>query len=100
MADVRVRLDASAIRELFDSEDSDVAAELLRRGLKVERAAKRNAPVDTGRLRSSIGTNLGHDSDGLYVEVGSEVEYALYQELGTRRMPAHPYLRPALRAAG
>ncbi len=32
----------------------------------------------------------------LTVRVGSNVEYAKYLELGTRRMAARPWLRPAL----
>jgi len=99
MADFRIQLDPAVIAALVEDEDGPVAADLLRRGLAVERAAKRNAPVDTGRLRSSIDTNLGTDDNGVYVEVGSDVEYALHQETGTRFQPGQPYLRPALKAA-
>lgn len=60
--------------------------------IKVEKSAKQNAPVDTGRLKASIT----HKVDGLMGVVGSDVEYAPYIELGTQRMKAQPYLRPAL----
>ena len=45
--------------------------------------AKRNAPVDTGRLRSSIVPEVrqGNPIEGI---VGSNVDYAPYMELGTR----------------
>lgn len=35
-------------------------------------------------------------SDAVYV-VGTNVEYAVYQEFGTSKMAAQPYLRPAVR---
>lgn len=51
------------------------------------------APVDTGRLRQSIG--LQKRGEGHY-RVGTNVEYAPYVEYGTRRMAAQPFMRPAL----
>ncbi len=53
----------------------------------------------TGRLRSSISTALGADAQGVYCDVGTNVEYGGFVELGTRYMRARPYLRPALPAA-
>ena len=38
-------------------------------------------PVDTGNLRNSIGYAV----DGTTVYVGTDVEYAVYHELGTRK---------------
>lgn len=83
------------LNELLAGKDGPVAKLLLQQAIKVETAAKRLAPVDTGRLRSSITHQLGSDGEGLYAQVGSDVEYAIFQELGTRYMDAHPYLRPA-----
>ena len=76
-----------------------VGRDLTRRAIRVESAAKQLAPVDTGRLRSSITWALGKDGRGLYAAVGTNVFYAVFQELGTRYMAAHPFLVPALRAA-
>ena len=66
--------------------------------LIVEADAKRNAPVDTGRLRGSI-TNEVRKIAGAVLEgrVGTNVNYAKYVELGTSRQDPQPYLRPALR---
>ena len=78
----------------------EIHNEILRRTIKVERAAKRNAPVDTGRLRSSITrSNVVRNGDSLEVAIGTDVEYGPYVELGTSRQRAQPYLRPALDAA-
>lgn len=59
--------------------------------IAVESEAKRRAPVDTGRLRASIT----HDSDATGAIVGTNVEYAPFQELGTSKMQAQPFLVPA-----
>lgn len=52
--------------------------------LVVERSAKQNSPVDTGRLRASIVPEvIGRDKEVQGI-VGSNVKYAPFMELGTR----------------
>jgi HK97 gp10 family phage protein len=63
--------------------------------LLVERDAKKNAPVDTGRLRASITHYVEKEKEIVGI-VGTNVEYAKYQEFGTSKMPPHPFLFPAL----
>lgn len=59
----------------------------------IEGKAKMLAAVDTGALRNSIkAKQLGE----LTWEVAPHVDYAWYQEFGTSKMPAHPYLIPAV----
>lgn len=53
---------------------------LEKSGRSVEARAKEKAPVDTGRLRASIGIEVGK----LEVKIGSPVSYAPYLEFGTR----------------
>lgn len=80
--------------------------------LKIERTAKKLAPVDTGRLRSSIRWELKK----LAGAVLTDVHYAPFQEFGTGRrgaasgvdvpkgyayggsrgIPANSFMRPAL----
>lgn len=60
--------------------------------LMLEAEAKKNAPVDTGRLMNSIATSAA--GPGTY-EVGPTVDYGAYVELGTRFMAPEPYLMPA-----
>lgn len=91
--------DEQALDELFSSPRGPVGRDLARRTIQVESAAKRAAPVDTGRLRGSITRELGEDAQGLVGRIGTNVEYAPHVELGTSRMTAQPYLRPALSAA-
>lgn len=79
--------------------DREIAKDLERRAVKVEAAAKRLCPVDTGRLRSSITHETGTDDRGHVARIGTNVVYGVYVELGTSRAKAQPYLRPALGAA-
>lgn len=44
--------------------------------------------VDTGRLRSSIASRAFPD----HVEIGTNVQYAVMHQLGTRFFPARPFL--------
>jgi HK97 gp10 family phage protein len=62
-------------------------------GGMAESYAKQLCPVDTGRLRNSI-THQQEDENT--VAIGTNVVYAPFVELGTRRMAAQPYLRPAI----
>ena len=67
--------------------------------LLVQRDARKNAPVDTGRLRASIVPEVrphGRDVQGI---IGSNVKYAPHQEFGTRRgLIGKRYLQRALEA--
>jgi HK97 gp10 family phage protein len=94
-----IRFYPDALAQLLESTSGPVAKDLLRRTIKVESAAKRLCPVDTGRLRSSITHSVERDAKGLAGIVGTDVEYGIHVELGTRRSRPQPYLRPALKAA-
>lgn len=63
-------------------------------GGMAETYAKETVPVDTGRLKNSITHEV--EGDGRAVVIGSNVEYAPFVELGTVKMSARPYLRPAV----
>lgn len=67
-------------------------------GQVVENSAAGYAPVDTGNLRNSITHEV--DDGSHIVAIGTNVEYAPYQELGTSRMKAanggRGFLRPAV----
>jgi HK97 gp10 family phage protein len=69
-------------------------------GLAVSKAARdiqgraqTKAPVDTGALRNSIQAAQVRPF-AWRVTVGAE--YGIYQEFGTRRMPARPFFFPAV----
>jgi HK97 gp10 family phage protein len=63
-------------------------------GSDIETMAKDLAAVRTGYMRSTIY----HKVEGLSLELGATASYAPFQEFGTRRMAAHPFMRPAFDA--
>jgi HK97 gp10 family phage protein len=99
MSDVVLKLDRAALDALLKGPSGPVAKDIQRRALQVDAAAKGFAPVDTGRLRSSITNEMGVDGQGVFARIGTDVEYAIYQEFGTRFQAGTPFLRPALDAA-
>ena len=61
----------------------------------IQAGAKNRAPVDTGALMGSISHEYSRSGSTLRGEVGPTVNYGGFVELGTSRMSAQPYLRPA-----
>ena len=58
----------------------------------VKAEAQRIVPVRSGYLRSTIYAKVQE----WVVNVGADAAYALFVELGTKYMQAHPYLYPAI----
>jgi len=77
----------------------DTVAKAQRLAHKAARNMRQLAPVDTGRLRNSIGVTEGADARGLYFDVGPTVDYAIHVEYGTSRSPAQPFVRPGVAEA-
>lgn len=81
---------AERLKELQQSVESNLETAMKEISLRVMADAKRNAPVDTGRLRASIDQDVERVTEHtVRALVGSNVEYAPYQEI------INPYLRPA-----
>lgn len=64
---------------ILDEFQNAIASALEMCGMTAEKYAKQLSPVDTGALRNSIT----HTVDGNMATVGTNQEYAIYQELGT-----------------
>lgn len=114
---VKVKL-TSRREECIDILRYGINAALEVVGSKVAGYALLLAPVDTGRLKNSItwatektegrGYSYEDDNGKKYddkvgvgvpkggVAVGTNVEYAVYQENGTSKTKAHPFLKPAV----
>ncbi|MDP2362911.1 MAG: HK97 gp10 family phage protein [Ignavibacteria bacterium] len=98
MADVFVELenkeevDKAFTRVLKKLSDKDL---ITRAAMVVERQAKINATerpgprVRTGRLRSSITSEIISETTA---RVGTNVVYGSFLEFGTEKMPAYPFL--------
>ena len=76
----------------------EALGEAIARGLEIiggaaEGYAVDECPVGTGNLQNSITHEPENERT---MVVGTNVEYAPFVELGTRKMRAQPYLRPAL----
>ena len=56
------------------------------------------APVKTGLLRSRMQVRQvsGGGSDTVMFELYNDTPYAIFQEMGTKHMRAHPFLTPAM----
>ena len=63
-------------------------------GRKVVAKARSLAPVDTGKLRDSIGYT--YDQRELKLRFHVDVPYGFFVEFGTRFNRAQPFLRPAI----
>jgi hypothetical protein len=52
--------------------------------------------LDSASVRESLNDLVDEwDTDAVYV-TGTNVEYAVYLEFGTRKMPPYPFFRPAI----
>jgi HK97 gp10 family phage protein len=89
-----------------DALEDQVEQALIAVGITAENNAKREIThavydtpesksyVRTGRLRNSLTHSVEMNEKAVYI--GSNVEYAAPVELGTSKMRARPYLRPAV----
>ena len=78
-------------KEVLSALDKAIERGLEAIGLTAEGHAKKETPVDTGRLRNSIS----HATDKEAAYIGTNVEYAPYVELGSPTVKAHHMLQRA-----
>ena len=98
-----------------DAVDNSVRMSNMQIGVAIASQAKLLAPVDMGQLRNSLSAisfdemELLNDSDGEKakqlstlglkdgeVYAGSNSDHATFQEYGTVKQPAQPFLRPSV----
>lgn len=63
----------------------------------VQRIIKQKGVYDTGRLHDSMDYQI--DTENKTIKTGTDVPYAQYNELGTWKMAARPFLVPSLEEA-
>ena len=99
-ARAEAKMDASAeilvkhVKDSMREPKSGLEGKKPGKGFLTQRSAPGESPaVQYGHLlRSIIQENIGR----LARRVGTNMEYGLYLELGTKKMAARPFLRPAL----
>jgi hypothetical protein len=92
MADENLRLEIQGLRQTQEKMEQmvrDLSGDAMLQGMRdatliVERDAKKNVPVDTGRLRASITPEVYYRFRQLRGIVGTNVFYGPYVETGTR----------------
>jgi len=75
--------------------EHDVEVELDPVGADMKDIARSLVRVRTGFLQSTIY----YMAKGMLLEFGATADYASYNEFGTSRMSAQPFMRPALDAS-
>ena len=81
-------------KNVLNEVDRRIRRDLITSAVLVERSAKQIVPVKTGTLKRSIVHEPVNPKRE--VRVGTNVKYGPFVELGTSKMSARPYLRPAL----
>jgi len=94
--DEQLRDLAKAFKTYAVKADDATAAGLTAAAIVVQKDAITLSPVDTGLLKKSILRRLVKAPKGHIAEVGTNVEYAPFQEFGTSKMEPQPFLTPAL----
>lgn len=79
----RIVLNNAELNRLLKSRSGGVGKAIFTKGKKVESEAKRRCPVDSGRLRSSISTEISLTNKGPVARVGTNVKYAVFVHEGT-----------------
>lgn len=90
-----------AIVQVLDDWDSGLRANVEHLLAMAAEEARKRCPVDTGRLRRGIETdiNTGEGASEVVGELFDDVDYAPFVEFGTRYMRAQPFLRPGMAMA-
>ena len=95
-----LKMDAKATVKLdprWRQVEEKVNAALKIAAFSVERKGKEKSPIDTGANRDSIFVAEVDDIGGAPAyRIGPTTEYGPFLEFGTSKMPARPYMIPAL----
>lgn len=82
----------SRIPQICAAMPARAGAVVQKTAMDIEATAKGLAPVDTGALMNSI---QAQPTGQLSAIVNTGVDYAIYQEYGTYKMAAQPFMVPA-----
>lgn len=98
MASVRIDIHGSVLNRLLRSPNGPVARDMLKRGKKVQAAARRRVNSRTGDLARSIDVSIVISGGAAGVKIGSDLYYARFVHDGTGIYgPSHRPIRPSRR---
>lgn len=80
---VRIEINGSALNRLLRSPGGPVARDMIRRGQKVQAAARRRINSRTGRLSRSIEVNIVIVGGTAGARIGTDLHYARFVHDGT-----------------
>lgn len=99
MSSISIKIDAERYQKFLTGAPNKIAKiiqnVIYKGALLVERYGKQNAPVDTGRLRASISTEIRPTS----ATVSTHTNYAIYVHDGTRFITGRPFMTNAAESA-
>ncbi len=94
---VRISIRARSVLGSVPRAMNAAGGDLIHRGLRVgEATAKRESPVRTGFLRSTIGMRMTSTSSGVLY---AKANYAAHVNYGTRFMAGRPFMNRGAEAA-
>ncbi len=96
MPSTTVIIEFDRFPEIIAGLEAKAAAAVAETAHEIQADAASRAPVRTGALRRSI---VASPEGALAWVVAVGMYYGIYQEFGTYKMPAHPFLIPAALAA-
>jgi hypothetical protein len=99
MADFEVKLTNDNVKQILEATNANINNALEIIGNMAADYAAGLAPVDTGRLRNSLTSEVSESEKAVYV--GTNVEYAPFVEYGHRTrsgktVEGKPFLKPAI----
>lgn len=86
-------LDTKVLDGIVGQFDPRVDSAIRETALSAQGVAAIMAPYDTGALSNSL--HIEKVQDGVY-DLADGVNYGIYNELGTYKMAAHPFVVPAV----
>lgn len=102
MAGVDISVSSDNSQEFANELKKGIEAALEAVGLAAEGYAKLECPVGTpestgipGYIGGTLRNSITHEVSGDSVYIGTNVEYGKFVELGTYKMAARPFLKPA-----
>jgi HK97 gp10 family phage protein len=89
------KLDTKKLDEILQNLRPKAGQIVEKWGTKITSDAAKMAPVDTGTLRNSLLSESRMREQLLFI-LQDGVEYGIFQELGTSRMSAQPFVVPSI----